>query len=175
MMPQDIARLVREACSEIADGVIFEDTTDGEGLTTGFTVDMDGGESEAESFSVTFGINSPAYEGTQNREYLTISWWIPGEQMLSASPLGDPALFPMLNELNREPGIKCRLDLDDNRSMPNDFIVVETELLTQHLDRRAIVHSLDRLLDFVSYHAAQMRRHLSAELEGLQAKAASRV
>ncbi|MBP2227657.1 hypothetical protein J2847_000939 [Azospirillum agricola] len=174
MMPEDIARLVREACSEIAEGVTFEDTGDGEGMSTGFLVGMDGGEGDAESFSVTFGINAPAYEGTQNREYLTISWWIPGEQMLSASPLGDPALFPMLNELNREPGIKCRLDLDENRNLPNDFIVVETELLTHRLDRRAIVHSLDRLLDFVSYHAAQMRRHLTAELDGLQTTAASR-
>jgi hypothetical protein len=168
MLPDDITAMVRAACTEVADGASVEATEDGQGLQATFRLSFEEDDGGDQDFPVTFGVDAPDYENGINPQYLVISWWIPSQGILmSDDPMKDVALLPALNELNSEPGIKCRLYLDDNREDRNDAIVVETDLPLRRIDQRTVVQCLDRTLDFLSYHAPQLRRHLIASLGGL--------
>ena len=167
MIPEDIEAMVRDAIEQVSEDAPVNKSDDSTSMETALLLGLDGGEGDEAGYTVTFTVGSSDYEGGLNPEYLIISWWIPGEQMLSDDPLSDSALFPLLNDLNQEPGIKCRIDLDENRESANDFIVIEYDLLTRSISRGNIVRVLDRLIDFVTYHAGQMNRYLTAQLEGL--------
>ena len=161
--------LISSACVGLTGDSSFSlESIDGEeSLRASFSVQTGDREDDVENFWVTFAINSTDYVQGVKYEYLTVSWWIPGEHMLSLQPLTDDALLPLINDLNIEPGVKCRIDLASDRSDPNDFVVVEADLLTSGLVRAQVDVTLARTHDFVAHHTSQLRGHLTASLNGL--------
>ena len=171
MFTPELESWIRKAIEEVSEGSIDPEVDENGGLRVGFLVPVDE-EGEEQSFWVTFTQNAPDYFGDnppadlEIQQYLVISWWIPTEEFGSIDPRSDALIYRELDSFNQEPGVKCRIDLDDGGVQANDFIVFEADVPISSIDRYGVVVlAIDRLVEFVVNNFPVIRDQLELHSE----------
>ena len=166
MFTPELESWIRKAITEVSEGGIDPETDDNGGLRVGLLVPVDD-EGEEQSFWVTFTQNAPDYYGDNTppdvdiQEYLVISWWVPSEEFGSADPRSNANVYSVLDSFNQEPGVKCRLDFDEESSESEVFVVFEADVPIDSIDRYGVVSlALDRLIEFVVNNFSVIRTNI---------------
>lgn len=160
---------IRQAITDVLeDGAEISSGADG-ALQTGLSLPI-ADEPESVDFWLTFTKNAPNYTAEGDAidpdapEYLVISLWIPGEDVLPPQATDHAGTFALLNAYNQEPGIKCRVDSDTFPGPRDAPVLVEVDLAFGSIaGPEPIANAIERLADFAINSLPAIRTYLAAE------------
>jgi hypothetical protein len=170
MFTPELESWIRRAVEDVSDGGIDPEVDENGGIRVGFTVPIEE-DGEESAFWVTFTQNAPDYYGDNPppdvdiQQYLVISWWVPGEEFGIADLVSNAGVYSVLDSFNQEPGIKCRLDYEEDGSLSEVFVVVEADIPVSSIDRYGVVVlALDRIVEFIVNNFAIIRTNIEVQI-----------
>lgn len=135
---------------------------DTESNTWWTTIRLEADEWDADSFDQDFEVEFRLVEDLGGRIYLRTTWVVLATDELAKSALSDAELLRNLNDLNGEPGVTVRLDLDGGTTPSTTSLVAETESSIADLDQSSVKAAFERVRDFVAMHAGLLQQLASA-------------